>query len=66
MFKELACERECSRGEDYRLIKLTITDFNVSDELQLLLISLFICLSFWTLTTVEVRGHSLLLVVCDK
>ncbi|KAI9121685.1 hypothetical protein K1719_008718 [Acacia pycnantha] len=24
---ELACERECSRGEDYRLIKLTITDF---------------------------------------
>jgi hypothetical protein len=29
MFKELECERECSRGEDYRLIKLTITDFNV-------------------------------------
>lgn len=29
MMKELACERECSRGEDYRLIKLTITDFNV-------------------------------------
>lgn len=27
--KELACERECSRGEDYRLIKLTITDFSV-------------------------------------
>uniref|UniRef100_A0A6N2MXH1 Uncharacterized protein n=1 Tax=Salix viminalis TaxID=40686 RepID=A0A6N2MXH1_SALVM len=25
---ELACERECSRGEDYRLIKLTIVDFN--------------------------------------
>ncbi|KAA8547934.1 hypothetical protein F0562_004363 [Nyssa sinensis] len=24
---ELACERECSRGEDYRLIKLTITDY---------------------------------------
>jgi hypothetical protein len=29
MVKELECERECSRGEDYRLIKLTITDFNV-------------------------------------
>ncbi len=27
--KELACERECSRGEDYRLIKLTIIDYNV-------------------------------------
>jgi hypothetical protein len=27
--EELECERECSRGEDYRLIKLTITDFNV-------------------------------------
>lgn len=26
---ELACERECSRGEDYRLIKLNITDFSV-------------------------------------
>ncbi|GFZ19267.1 hypothetical protein Acr_27g0010060 [Actinidia rufa] len=26
---ELACERECSRGEDYRLIKLTITDYTV-------------------------------------
>ncbi|KAL8142633.1 hypothetical protein V2J09_015665 [Rumex salicifolius] len=24
---ELQCDRECSRGEDYRLIKLTITDF---------------------------------------
>ncbi|XP_077216762.1 uncharacterized protein LOC143851282 [Tasmannia lanceolata] len=24
---ELACERECSRGEDYRLIKLTIIDY---------------------------------------
>ncbi|XP_019157090.1 PREDICTED: uncharacterized protein LOC109153671 [Ipomoea nil] len=29
---ELACERECSRGEDYRLIKLTITDFNTRRE----------------------------------
>lgn len=27
--KEIACERECSRGEDYRLIKLTIIDYNV-------------------------------------
>ncbi|XP_054803858.1 uncharacterized protein LOC129307028 [Prosopis cineraria] len=29
---ELACERECSRGEDYRLIKLTITDFSRRKE----------------------------------
>ncbi|MBA0557315.1 hypothetical protein Golob_014390 [Gossypium lobatum] len=28
MIKELACEMECSRGEDYRLIKLTIIDYN--------------------------------------
>lgn len=27
--KELACETECSRGEDYRLMKLTIIDYNV-------------------------------------
>lgn len=27
---ELECERECSRGEDYRLLKLTITDYSVS------------------------------------
>lgn len=26
---ELACERECSRGDDYRLIKLNIVDFSV-------------------------------------
>lgn len=26
---ELECERECSGGEDYRLIKLTVTDYNV-------------------------------------
>ncbi|XVF58387.1 hypothetical protein PTKIN_Ptkin07bG0062300 [Pterospermum kingtungense] len=29
---ELACEMECSRGEDYRLIKLTITDYNSKKE----------------------------------
>ncbi|KAF5799811.1 hypothetical protein HanXRQr2_Chr07g0308801 [Helianthus annuus] len=29
---ELACERECSRGEDYRLVKLTIIDFNSKKE----------------------------------
>ncbi|KAJ9173227.1 hypothetical protein P3X46_016386 [Hevea brasiliensis] len=29
---ELACDRECSRGEDYRLIKLTITDYNSGKE----------------------------------
>ncbi|OMO85915.1 hypothetical protein COLO4_21380 [Corchorus olitorius] len=32
MVKELACEMECSRGEDYRLIKLTITDYNRKKE----------------------------------
>lgn len=31
MVLELACERECSRGEDYRLIKLTIIDYNVEN-----------------------------------
>lgn len=35
---ELACERECSRGEDYRLIKLTIIDYNVNRQLFLYLI----------------------------
>ncbi|XP_061365423.1 uncharacterized protein LOC133308750 [Gastrolobium bilobum] len=39
---ELACERECSRGEDYRLIKLTITDFNAKKEQA---------------TVVECKGH---------
>ncbi|XP_057447683.1 uncharacterized protein LOC130739420 isoform X4 [Lotus japonicus] len=39
---ELACERECSRGEDYRLIKLTITDFNSQKERA---------------TVVECKGH---------
>ncbi|XP_022144427.1 uncharacterized protein LOC111014113 isoform X2 [Momordica charantia] len=29
---ELECERECSRGEDYRLIKLTITNYNNKKE----------------------------------
>ncbi|KAJ9540589.1 hypothetical protein OSB04_027095 [Centaurea solstitialis] len=29
---ELECERECSRGEDYCLVKLTITDFNSKKE----------------------------------
>ncbi|XP_021905226.1 uncharacterized protein LOC110820127 isoform X2 [Carica papaya] len=27
-----ACERECSRGEDYRLIKLTIIDYHTKKE----------------------------------
>ncbi|KAF3444832.1 hypothetical protein FNV43_RR14525 [Rhamnella rubrinervis] len=39
---ELACERECSRGEDYRLIKLTIIDYNRKKERDVL---------------VERRGH---------
>ncbi|KAL5725905.1 hypothetical protein ACHQM5_008990 [Ranunculus cassubicifolius] len=34
---ELACERECSRGEDYRLIKLTIIDF-VSKKEQVVVV----------------------------
>ncbi|KAJ8750208.1 hypothetical protein K2173_014123 [Erythroxylum novogranatense] len=29
---ELSCERECSRGEDYRLIKLTIIDYKSGKE----------------------------------
>ncbi|XP_031286788.1 uncharacterized protein LOC116145473 isoform X2 [Pistacia vera] len=29
---ELSCERECSRGEDYRLIKLTVIDYNRKKE----------------------------------
>ncbi|CAL5369836.1 unnamed protein product [Camellia sinensis] len=39
---ELACERECSRGEDYRLIKLTITDYTSKAE---------------RFVVVECRGH---------
>ncbi|KAF5957539.1 hypothetical protein HYC85_004764 [Camellia sinensis] len=38
----LACERECSRGEDYRLIKLTITDYTSKAE---------------RFVVVECRGH---------
>ncbi|GMN42155.1 hypothetical protein TIFTF001_011363 [Ficus carica] len=34
---ELACERECSRGEDYRLIKLTIIDYNRKKERDVIL-----------------------------
>ncbi|CAL5185947.1 unnamed protein product [Lathyrus oleraceus] len=39
---ELECERECSKGEDYRLVKLTITDFNTKKEQT---------------TVVECKGH---------
>ncbi|CAA6653536.1 unnamed protein product [Spirodela intermedia] len=39
---ELACERECSRGEDYRLIKLTISDYSSNKE---------------EVVVVECRGH---------
>ncbi|KAG6660229.1 uncharacterized protein LOC122303094 isoform X2 [Carya illinoinensis] len=39
---ELECESECSRGEDYRLIKLTIIDYNRKKEQSLV---------------VECRGH---------
>ncbi|KAL6526379.1 hypothetical protein OROMI_030019 [Orobanche minor] len=38
----LECERECSRGEDYRLIKLTVTDYNSRKE---------------RVVVVECRGH---------
>ncbi|KAG6477574.1 hypothetical protein ZIOFF_066841 [Zingiber officinale] len=40
--KELSCERECSRGEDYRLIKLSIIDFTNKRE---------------KVVVVECRGH---------
>ncbi|CAN1235757.1 hypothetical protein LINPERPRIM_LOCUS4603 [Linum perenne] len=39
---EVACERECSRGEDYRLIKLTIIDYIRKKE---------------QVVVVECRGH---------
>ncbi|KAL7100983.1 hypothetical protein ACP275_08G028500 [Erythranthe tilingii] len=39
---ELECERECSHGEDYRLIKLSITDYNSKKE---------------RIVVVECRGH---------
>ncbi|XP_008785951.2 uncharacterized protein LOC103704452 [Phoenix dactylifera] len=39
---ELSCERECSRGEDYRLIKLSIIDYASKRE---------------RVVVVECRGH---------
>ncbi|XP_070673707.1 uncharacterized protein, partial [Malus domestica] len=39
---ELACEKECSRGKDYRLIKLAIIDYNRKKE---------------RVVVVECRGH---------
>ncbi|XP_027771057.1 uncharacterized protein LOC107012649 isoform X2 [Solanum pennellii] len=39
---EMVCERECSRGEDYRLVKLTIIDYNRKRERDVI---------------VECRGH---------
>ncbi|THU74599.1 hypothetical protein C4D60_Mb04t35080 [Musa balbisiana] len=39
---ELSCERECSRGEDYRLIKLSIIDYASRKE---------------KVIVVECRGH---------
>ncbi|PKA57388.1 hypothetical protein AXF42_Ash013575 [Apostasia shenzhenica] len=39
---ELRCDRECSKGEDYRLIKLSIIDFSSKKEMVVL---------------VECRGH---------
>ncbi|XP_060188728.1 uncharacterized protein LOC132617684 isoform X3 [Lycium barbarum] len=39
---EMVCERECSRGEDYRLLKLTIIDYNRKRERDVI---------------VECRGH---------
>ncbi|EPS71767.1 hypothetical protein M569_03002 [Genlisea aurea] len=39
---ELECERECSKGEDFRLIKLTITDYHRKREKEVV---------------VECRGH---------
>ncbi|WCJ25631.1 hypothetical protein M5689_007501 [Euphorbia peplus] len=39
---EISCERECSRGEDYRLIKLTIIDYTNGKEQDVI---------------VECRGH---------
>ncbi|CAF1920481.1 hypothetical protein YC2023_019854 [Brassica napus] len=37
---ELACETECSRGEDYRLMKLTIIDYNATMPLGLMMLSM--------------------------
>ncbi|GLJ32807.1 hypothetical protein SUGI_0660640 [Cryptomeria japonica] len=33
---EIACQRECSRGEDYRLIKLTIFDYSSRKEIDVM------------------------------
>ncbi|CAL1412417.1 unnamed protein product [Linum trigynum] len=40
--QEVACERDCSKGEDYRLTKLTIIDYNSKKEQDVM---------------VECRGH---------
>lgn len=45
MVKELECERECSRGEDYRLIKLTIIDYNVGAVLFFFMTYIFLLVS---------------------
>ncbi|TMW92206.1 hypothetical protein EJD97_013355, partial [Solanum chilense] len=42
LLEEMVCERECSRGEDYRLVKLTIIDYNRKRERDVI---------------VECRGH---------
>lgn len=42
---EVACERECSRGEDYRLIKLTISDYSVRHTSPIYHVIYFIILS---------------------
>lgn len=60
MVKELACERECSRGEDYRLIKLTIIDYNVgifASSFIFILLLTFILLFFFLLNfSLTVQG----------
>lgn len=33
---QISCERECSRGEDYKLINLSILDFNSKKEVQVI------------------------------
>nr|CAB3501373.1 unnamed protein product [Digitaria exilis] len=51
----ISCERECSRGEDYRLIKLTIIDFKVGFSHKFVMI---ICQSKKEKVLVVVcRGH---------
>ncbi|XWS30194.1 hypothetical protein CRYUN_Cryun24cG0096500 [Craigia yunnanensis] len=55
MLKEFACEMECSRGEDYRLIKLTIIDYNVQ-VICLKILSLFTSNKEHTVV-VECRVH---------